>query len=86
MLAISEPAGLAPAACALGVSHATVLRRISAAEAAYGVYLFQHLPSGYELTTEGDATLLAVRHLFSMSGQSSVGHVKSVSHGALSEP
>ena len=59
---------------------------LSASEAAYGVYLFQRLPGGYELTTEGDVTLLAVLHLFSMSGQSSVGHNKSISHGASSEP
>ncbi len=45
--------GTSGAARALGVNHATVARRISAAEAALGTRLFERLPSGYVPTEAG---------------------------------
>ena len=45
---------LSSAARALGVNHSTVLRRITALEAAMGVHLFDKLPGGYALTAAGD--------------------------------
>ncbi|MBO9476516.1 LysR family transcriptional regulator [Shimia sp. R11_0] len=45
--------GTSGAARALGVNHATVARRISAAEAALGTRLFDRLPSGYVPTEAG---------------------------------
>lgn len=45
--------GLSGAARALGVNHATVARRIAAAEAALGVTLFDRLPTGYRATQAG---------------------------------
>ncbi|MEM8656248.1 MAG: LysR family transcriptional regulator [Pseudomonadota bacterium] len=46
-------AGLSGASRALGVNHATVARRISAAEAALGTALFDRRPSGYVPTQAG---------------------------------
>ncbi|MEX0367519.1 MAG: LysR family transcriptional regulator [Ruegeria sp.] len=45
--------GLSGAARAIGVNHATVARRIAAAEAALGVPLFDRRPSGYVPTQAG---------------------------------
>lgn len=45
--------GLSGAARALGVNHATVARRIAAAEAALGVSLFDRRPTGYVPTEAG---------------------------------
>ncbi|WP_299370240.1 LysR family transcriptional regulator [uncultured Tateyamaria sp.] len=45
--------GLSGAARAIGVNHATVARRISAAEAAMGTQLFDRRPSGYVPTQAG---------------------------------
>ena len=45
--------GLSGAARALGVNHATVARRIAAAEAALGAALFDRRPSGYVPTQAG---------------------------------
>lgn len=45
--------GTSGAARALGVNHATVARRISAAEATLGARLFERLPSGYVPTEAG---------------------------------
>lgn len=45
--------GTSGAARALGVNHATVARRIAAAEASLGTRLFERLPSGYVPTEAG---------------------------------
>jgi len=46
--------GLSGAARALGVNHATVARRIAAAEHALGTALFERRPSGYVPTSAGE--------------------------------
>jgi len=63
VLAVAEKGTLAAAARALGVSHTTVLRRIAAVEASFGVRLFDHLPSGYALTAAGEEVLAPAREL-----------------------
>lgn len=58
VLETARHGGTSGAARALGVNHATVARRISAAEKALGARLFDRLPSGYVAT---DAGLEAVK-------------------------
>ena len=53
VLETARQGGLSGAARALGVNHATVARRIAAAEAALGVSLFDRRPSGYVPTRAG---------------------------------
>ena len=53
VLETARNGGTSGAARALGVNHATVARRISAAEAALGERLFDRLPSGYVPTEAG---------------------------------
>lgn len=53
VLETARHGGTSGAARALGVNHATVARRISAAEAALGARLFDRLPSGYVPTDAG---------------------------------
>src|SRR6185436_17266091 len=52
--AVVRSGSIAGAARALRVNHSTVLRRIASLEAALGVRLFDRLPGGYALTTEGN--------------------------------
>lgn len=63
VLAVADRGTLAAAGRALGVSHTTVLRRIAGLEAAFGVRLFDHLPSGYALTATGEEVLASARDL-----------------------
>lgn len=63
VLAVADKGTLATAGRALGVSHTTVLRRIGRLEAAYGVRLFDRLPSGYALTATGEEVLASARDL-----------------------
>jgi DNA-binding transcriptional LysR family regulator len=58
VLETARHGGTSGAARSLGVNHATVARRISAAETALGARLFERLPSGYIAT---DAGMDAVR-------------------------
>ncbi len=51
--AVARHGALSAAARELGVNHATVLRRITALEAAQGVTLFDRPPGGYRLRPEG---------------------------------
>lgn len=51
--AVRDGGSIGAAARRLGVNHSTVLRRIAALEHALGVRLFDRLPRGYALTTEG---------------------------------
>lgn len=53
-LAVARNASVRKAAGTLGVSHSTVLRRISALEDALGVRLFERLPTGYFTTPAGE--------------------------------
>ena len=53
VLAAARHGSLSAAARALGVNHATVSRRIAAAEDALGAVLFDRLPSGYVPTEAG---------------------------------
>ncbi|MEE8350700.1 MAG: LysR family transcriptional regulator [Rhodospirillales bacterium] len=59
-LAVARAGSLSGAARTLGVNHSTVFRRIQEFEERLGVRLFDRLPSGYALTTEGDDMLASV--------------------------
>jgi len=63
VLATSRQGGLSGAAKALGVNHATVARRISAAEEALQVKLFDRLPGGYRPTDAGRSAARAAEGL-----------------------
>ena len=52
-LAVCERGSVGAAARSLGVNHSTVLRRLGALEAQLAVRLFDRLPRGYSLTTDG---------------------------------
>lgn len=56
-LAVARCGGLTPAAALLGVSPATVSRRIDAFELALGLTLFLRRQTGYLLTDEGEGML-----------------------------
>lgn len=56
-LAVARNGTVSGAADALGVHHATVIRRIDALEAQLGARLFQRHPRGYTLTESGHALL-----------------------------
>lgn len=56
-LAVARSGTVSGAAEALGVHHATVIRRIDGLEAQLGVKLFQRHPRGYALTEPGQAML-----------------------------
>lgn len=58
-LAVARASGLTPAAQALGVSPATVSRRIDAFEQAMGMMLFLRRQTGYTLTDDGETLLAA---------------------------
>lgn len=57
ILAVSRSGSLSGASRTLRVNHATVSRRIAAAEARLGVRLFDRLPSGISATPEGAAAV-----------------------------
>lgn len=63
VVAVSRDGSAAAAARALGVSHATVLRRVAAIEQGIGVALFDRLPTGYVPTDIG-RTLIEVGESF----------------------
>ena len=56
-LAVARTGTVSGAADALGVHHATVIRRIDALEAQLGARLFQRHPRGYALTEAGQTLL-----------------------------
>lgn len=56
-LAVARNGTVSAAAKSLGVSHATVLRRIDQLEEELGTKLFKRLQSGYQLSEEGMALL-----------------------------
>jgi len=53
ILAVTRNGSAAAAARVLGVTHATVLRRLQSVERDYGVRLFDRTPSGYHTTADG---------------------------------
>ncbi len=56
-LAIARSGSVRGAANDMSVSHSTILRRLDAFEEAIGITLFCRLPTGYELTEDGEALL-----------------------------
>jgi len=56
-LAAARGGSVRAAAKALGVNHATVLRRIAQLEERLGAQMFDRLPSGYRLTVAGEEAL-----------------------------
>jgi DNA-binding transcriptional LysR family regulator len=54
-LTVEHTGSLSGAARTLGVNHTTVLRRLRGLEADLAVRLFEHLPTGYVLTSAGEA-------------------------------
>ncbi len=63
VLAVAETGSLSAAGRALGVNHATVLRRIAALETAYGVRLFDRMGGGYRIKPEAVGLLTAARSM-----------------------
>ncbi|WP_282121175.1 LysR family transcriptional regulator [Ruegeria atlantica] len=59
-LAVSKYGSLNAAAAALGVTHATVLRRVAAFEERHGCRIFQKNPSGYSVLPEASAVFSAM--------------------------
>ncbi|MEQ8334677.1 LysR family transcriptional regulator [Nisaea sp.] len=60
VLAVAAHGSLSAAARALGVNHATVLRRIVAFEEAIGMALFERPPGGYRIRAEMREVLAAI--------------------------
>lgn len=63
VLAVAETGSLNAAASLLGVSHATVLRRVSIFEERHGQAVFQKLPTGYRVLPEAEEVLVAARNV-----------------------
>lgn len=61
--AVIEHGSLSAASRALGVNHATVLRRIALLEAAFEIKLFERRNDGYRLLPEGRALLVSLRQM-----------------------
>ena len=80
VVAVARGRSAAAAARALGVSHATVLRRIHALEQGIGTPLFERLPSGY-VPTEAGRTLTDV----GTSIESALAETKRILDGRATE-
>lgn len=63
VLAIAEAGSLSGAARGLGVSHATVFRRLGAIEACFGVKLFERESGGYTPTPAGEDIAAAAKRM-----------------------
>lgn len=61
VLAVAEEGSVSAAAKALGVNHATVLRRINAWEEAFGVQVFERSAQGYRLRPDKASVIEAAR-------------------------
>lgn len=61
MIAIADNGSASKAAMALNVSHATVLRAINRLEKELQMRLFDHVKTGYRLTTGGEEILINAR-------------------------
>ena len=62
-LALARQGSLSAASRSLGVEHSTVARRVEALERALGLRLFDRLPRGWTLTTEGEALVVQAKGL-----------------------
>ncbi|WP_109312429.1 LysR family transcriptional regulator [Ruegeria sp. AU67] len=92
-LAVSKHGSLNAAAAALGVTHATVLRRVAACEEQNGCMVFQKGPSGYSVLPEAGAILsamesvedavLSVERAIVGANRSPLGHVRITSTDSL---
>ncbi len=92
-LAVSKYGSLNAAAAALGVTHATVLRRVAAFEERNSCVIFQKSPSGYSALPEARAVLsamesvedavLSVERAIVGANQSPTGHVRITSTDSL---
>ncbi len=92
-LAVSKYGSLNAAAAALGVTHATVLRRVAAFEERNSCVIFQKSPSGYSALPEARAVLsamesvedavLSVERALVGANRSPVGHVRIASTDSL---
>lgn len=65
-LATSDTGSFSKAASHLGVTQPTISRRIENLESRLGVRLFDRLPNGVALTSEGESILDAARHMEEM--------------------
>lgn len=63
VLTVAQAGSAAAAARALKVNHATVIRRIRAFEQVHNLRVFDHLASGYRLTSQGAMFLDAARSI-----------------------
>ncbi|WP_425085771.1 LysR family transcriptional regulator [Ruegeria profundi] len=92
-LAVSKYGSLNAAASAMGVTHATVLRRVAAFEERNGCRIFQKSSSGYSVLPEASAILsamesveeavLSVERAIVGANRSPVGHVRITSTDSL---
>ncbi len=92
-LAVSKYGSLNAAASAMGVTHATVLRRVAAFEERNGCRIFQKSPSGYSVLPEASAILsamesvedavLSVERAIVGANKSPMGHVRITSTDSL---
>lgn len=62
-LAVARESSIRKAAATLGVSHSTVLRRITAFEEALDVRLFERVPTGYFTTPAGEDMLRSAQRI-----------------------
>lgn len=60
VLAVAKHGSLNAAAAALGVTHATVMRRVAAFETRYGCVIFEKAQSGYKVLPEAASVLNAI--------------------------
>lgn len=63
VLSVIEAGSVSAAARALGVNHATVLRRIAAFETSYGGAIFDRNATGYQVMPGKDALVQAIREV-----------------------
>ena len=92
-LAVSKYGSLNAAAAALGVTHATVLRRVAAFEERNACRIFQKSPSGYSVLPEASAifsamesvedAVLSVERAVVGANRSPMGHVRITSTDSL---
>ncbi len=92
-LAVRKHGSLNAAAAALGVTHATVLRRVAALEESSGCVIFQKNPSGYSALPEANTILaamesvedavLSVERAIVGANRSPTGHVRIASTDSL---
>ena len=68
-LAVARGGSLRVGAERLGVTHSTVLRRLSQLELRLGARLFDKLPSGYRLTTAGEEVIEFAEQMASASNR-----------------